>query len=73
MDKSLKSTIDNQKNYFKSKKTYNVDFRIQKLKDLLNEIKSSEKEIELALFNDCLLYTYPSPRDRTRSRMPSSA
>ena len=21
----------------------------------------------------CLLYTYPSPRDRTRSRMPSSA
>ena len=24
-------------------------------------------------FNDCLLYTSPSPRDRTRSRMPSSA
>ena len=23
--------------------------------------------------NDCLLYTSPSPRDRTRSRMPSSA
>ena len=22
---------------------------------------------------DCLLYTFPSPRDRTRSRMPSSA
>ena len=22
---------------------------------------------------DCLLYTSPSPRDRTRSRMPSSA
>ena len=32
----------------------------------------------LALFsmeamNTCLLYTSPSPRDRTRSRMPSSA
>ena len=26
---------------------------------------------ELAI--DCLLYTSPSPRDRTRSRMPSSA
>ena len=26
-----------------------------------------------AYFNDCLLYTSPSPRDRTRSRMPSSA
>ena len=25
------------------------------------------------LFLDCLLYTSPSPRDRTRSRMPSSA
>ena len=27
----------------------------------------------LALFCSCLLYTSPSPRDRTRSRMPSSA
>ena len=24
-------------------------------------------------FENCLLYTSPSPRDRTRSRMPSSA
>ena len=27
----------------------------------------------LALYYGCLLYTSPSPRDRTRSRMPSSA
>ena len=27
----------------------------------------------LAPYNPCLLYTSPSPRDRTRSRMPSSA
>ena len=26
-----------------------------------------------AMINFCLLYTSPSPRDRTRSRMPSSA
>ena len=26
-----------------------------------------------AVFITCLLYTSPSPRDRTRSRMPSSA
>ena len=26
-----------------------------------------------AMLGDCLLYTSPSPRDRTRSRMPSSA
>ena len=28
---------------------------------------------DFAVDNDCLLYTSPSPRDRTRSRMPSSA
>ena len=28
---------------------------------------------EVAQGGDCLLYTSPSPRDRTRSRMPSSA
>ena len=28
---------------------------------------------ELDYLNSCLLYTSPSPRDRTRSRMPSSA
>ena len=27
----------------------------------------------MAKKNNCLLYTSPSPRDRTRSRMPSSA
>ena len=28
---------------------------------------------DVALVKTCLLYTSPSPRDRTRSRMPSSA
>ena len=31
----------------------------------------SKKDVKNAL--NCLLYTSPSPRDRTRSRMPSSA
>ena len=30
-------------------------------------------EYETHVLNACLLYTSPSPRDRTRSRMPSSA
>ena len=30
-------------------------------------------QVEAAYLNRCLLYTSPSPRDRTRSRMPSSA
>ena len=29
--------------------------------------------VPVALYFVCLLYTSPSPRDRTRSRMPSSA
>ena len=32
-----------------------------------------EDERSEYLKEDCLLYTSPSPRDRTRSRMPSSA
>ena len=32
-----------------------------------------ELETEGMTLNICLLYTSPSPRDRTRSRMPSSA
>ena len=36
-----------------------------------NIIKDIQKNLGLAKL--CLLYTSPSPRDRTRSRMPSSA
>ena len=34
---------------------------------------NEEVAVEEADNTDCLLYTSPSPRDRTRSRMPSSA
>ena len=54
--------------------------RIQKEKrqmDIRTKIieKSGFEEVMSADgdFNACLLYTSPSPRDRTRSRMPSSA
>ena len=30
-------------------------------------------EVHAEILKTCLLYTSPSPRDRTRSRMPSSA
>ena len=30
-------------------------------------------DLSLVLLDRCLLYTSPSPRDRTRARMPSSA
>ena len=47
------------------------------LKKLKSEAKKdSLKSVVLTFFphpRTCLLYTSPSPRDRTRSRMPSSA
>ena len=40
----------------------------------LGEASTSIEEVVItAKPEDCLLYTSPSPRDRTRSRMPSSA
>ena len=38
-----------------------------------NTICDATEERQDAMFSFCLLYTSPSPRDRTRSRMPSSA
>ena len=41
----------------------------------LIQVSNVESRLELALagFKNCLLYTSPSPRDRQKSRMPSSA
>jgi hypothetical protein len=38
----------------------------------LNKAEKVAREL-FKLKNDCLLYTSPSPRDRQKSRMPSSA
>ena len=44
---------------------------------LAHEVVATEADLRRTLFGEqpeaCLLYTSPSPRDRTRSRMPSSA
>ena len=37
------------------------------------KVEKRPKEFEIDMIRCCLLYTSPSPRDRTRSRMPSSA
>ena len=60
----------------------NSNYVIQEGKDLYNNSKGNWHKIfnnknplvlELACGNGCLLYTSPSPRDRQKSRMPSSA
>ena len=46
---------------------------IRKSKHFGVSILAAGQEAVSAYFSTCLLYTSPSPRDRTRSRMPSSA
>ena len=41
--------------------------------DEIGNSPSTPMGIEVGPYKGCLLYTSPSPRDRTRSRMPSSA
>jgi len=43
------------------------------VQDANQAIELAERAAELTRYDTCLLYTSPSPRDRTRSRMPSSA
>ena len=48
---------------------------IEALKFKMEQMDLSQKDLAevIGLKSSCLLYTSPSPRDRTRSRMPSSA
>ena len=43
------------------------------ISDETRELIRSYNALDVELYEHCLLYTSPSPRDRTRSRMPSSA
>ena len=47
--------------------------RLEEYRGLTSELADLGELAELARAEGCLLYTSPSPRDRTRSRMPSSA
>ena len=43
----------------------------EELGTLIKNLK--QDDFDITWVSSCLLYTSPSPRDRTRSRMPSSA
>ena len=48
--------------------------KVKNLNDVTRAFTPFVAEFErIVKANNCLLYTSPSPRDRTRSRMPSSA
>ena len=59
--------ITNLNNFIKD-----TDMSKMSLEEII--ISSSEDKSKAGIFNNaCLLYTYPSPRDLSTSRMPSSA
>ena len=64
-DANLELKVDILKSYPKIIQFENINIHINKLAK--KNVKFEDNK------NICLLYTSPSPRDRTRSRMPSSA
>ena len=75
------TTVDDELNEDTKRQLYLLRMKLQRrstlqasgvtvTRDVLRE--AVRRDIE-TLFNICLLYTSPSPRDRQKSRMPSSA
>ena len=64
--RTLKKAQDLAARAFGAKHTFFVTNRTSTANKIVHQALVSPNEA-------CLLYTYPSPRDRTRSRMPSSA
>ena len=76
----LSRLFSREKNYLRGLKTCNVSFfrkdciSINGFNNNFEGWGKEDSEFFVRLMNKgCLLYTSPSPRDRTRSRMPSSA
>ena len=71
--------IPGMQGFFNIRKSINVIHHINKLKEKSHMITSidAEKAFDKIqhpfMIKTCLLYTSPSPRDRQKSRMPSSA
>ena len=65
---------NNNNNDDKSDNMFEVPLDVDFLLVMLSmTVQGSAEDKIKSLYNICLLYTSPSPRDRTRSRMPSSA
>ena len=59
-------------NLYTYKNVYD-DHIYKQLKNTIVSHLNNHNQVTSAGYKTCLLYTSPSPRDRTRSRMPSSA
>ena len=64
-------TKERKYNYYVSKVTFS-DFMREKLGEMIDKLAQAKISMQKTPIT-CLLYTSPSPRDRQKSRMPSSA
>ena len=77
-EKHIRATQQKIQQYIKDGSKGNLDLQGTSIKSLPDNLKSvggnlSLKGTPITSLPDCLLYTSPSPRDRQKSRMPSSA
>ena len=78
-DKNTKNKILNSASHlgFKAQSSRDklglVSLEPRLLLDAAGFVTGAEVAVDAMETNDCLLYTSPSPRDRQKSRMPSSA
>ena len=81
LNKDYASQEANEAKYQKAYKAWQKEIgkwaitNFSKAENLRTNYRSWNKtlNVDFDIITDCLLYTSPSPRDRTRSRMPSSA
>ena len=75
VSRTYKYYISTQKNPFKTDTSfkYLLPLDIDKMNEAARILAEYEDFTSFSRLHTCLLYTSPSPRDRTRSRMPSSA
>ena len=59
--------------YSKERRSFIINLTPEQAQYILNYHNGDNRKLTKSQVNACLLYTSPSPRDRTRSRMPSSA
>ena len=83
MRNNLRLVVNNPHNKIEEKQFFEKD-ELKIILDLYAKMVSegswkdyglniSSKQVSFSVFRNCLLYTSPSPRDATLSRMPSSA
>ena len=71
--KLLQLTNLELKQYLEEQTFDNPFVNVEEEKSTTENKKTEETPTKLEDSNSCLLYTSPSPRDRSLSRMPSSA